>query len=138
MKKGIFILIVMLLLLTGTIWLFSLDRWDWSDPAHILAFVTAVVAAAIPLFLWRIERAQVSRDRAIQESQAKSLDRQEQISRWQRYDVILEAVSRSDNETHLKYLGKQIREMFKGEDGKLLRSAFRANGTIPLPGVNGQ
>ncbi|MFI9628121.1 hypothetical protein [Streptomyces sp. NPDC052042] len=99
----------------------------------LLGFVTVLVTALIPVVLWWFGAKQAKRDGALNERRTKTLDRQEQISRRQRRDSLLEIVDRSSDATHLGLLWREVGE-YEGEDRELLLSVFRTNVALALPG----
>lgn len=114
-------------------WVGLAERWDWADPILLLAFITVLVTALIPIFVWRLGIKQSSNEHKVREIQAASLSRQERIAQRQRRDNLLSVVDQSSDETHLRLLWTEVSE-FRGKDGELLRSAFRSNVSLSLPG----
>ncbi|MFW0111093.1 hypothetical protein [Rothia sp. CCM 9416] len=108
-------------------------RLDWSDPSFIVALLTLVVTAAIPWLVWRRGVKQSEQDSALLASQEQILARQEQILARQRRDTLLTTLDDASSDRHLQLLWREVEE-FEGEDRDLLRSAFRANPSIALPG----
>lgn len=101
----------------------------------LLSVVTILVTALIPVFIWRLGAKQSERDRDLNELQARTLARQEQISRRQRRDALLEIVDRSSDATHIGLLWREVRQ-YEGEDRRLLLAIFRANVALALPGTS--
>ncbi|MFW0182496.1 hypothetical protein ACN082_03175 [Rothia sp. CCM 9417] len=101
-------------------------RLDWSDPSFIVALLTLVVTAAIPWLIWRRGVKQSEQDSALLASQKQMLARQ-------RRDTLLTTLDDASSDRHLQLLWREVEE-FEGEDRDLLRSAFRANPSIALPG----
>lgn len=108
-------------------------EWSWTDPGLVVSVVTILVTALIPIFLWRLGTKQAKRDGVLNELQARTLTRQEQIIRRQRRDSLLEIVDRSSDATHLSLLRHEILE-YEGGDRELLLAAFRSNVALALPG----
>lgn len=101
----------------------------------VMSVATILVTALIPVFIWRLGAKQSKRDGALNELQASTLARQEQISRRQRRDALLEIVDRSSDATHLGLLWREVSE-YEGEDKTLLRATFRTNIALALPGTS--
>lgn len=112
------------------------EKWSWDDPLLLLGLVTVLVTALIPVFIWRLGTKQLKRDAALNELQAESLVRQEQIARRQRRDALLEIVDRSSDATHLELLWCEVGE-YDGRDRELLLASFRTNIALALPGSYG-
>jgi hypothetical protein len=109
-----------------------MNWWDWSDAAFAISFLTLVatllVAGVLPLTLWYWSRRDNARLQTIQNAQA-------QILRRQRRDALLDALQSVADRAHLEVLWTEVRE-FRDVDLRLLRSAFRINPSVPLPGAS--
>ena len=110
-------------------------KWSWDDPMLLVGLVTIVVTALIPVALWWLGAKQAKRDGVLNELKTETLARQEQISRRQRRDALLEIVDRSADATHLGLLWREVRE-YEGEDRDLLLARFRTNVALALPGTS--
>lgn len=99
--------------------------WHWSDPSFTLAFISAVGAVIVPVFLFYAAR---TGQRLAQEA----IEGQRRILAAQRRDQLLAALPEVSEKTTFERLRKEV-DQYRGEDRRLLLRALRQNPLEPLP-----
>lgn len=111
-----------------------MDWWDWRNPDFTLTFVGAVggiigavVAVAIPIFLFLAAR----KGEAFAQ---KALDEQRRILARQRRDQLLATLPELTDRRTFRVLSAEVHD-YSGDDHRLLLRAVRVNPLSPLPTV---
>jgi hypothetical protein len=107
--------------------------WNWNDGSFIVAAASLVATLLIPLILAVWAARDARHMQALHALQAESLAAQLRIHRRVRRDGMLRDLEAVADATHLELLWGEIDE-YSGADGRLLRTAFRSNPSVRLPG----